>query len=95
MKTWIDGLPQIPFAYHQLPEGGEWMTREEAASCLGIGEFHLNSLMANTRRIDPVCTADRKPAVTRASVEAEKHWRDTAPRWCKALRLFKDIARSF
>ncbi|MFD8479379.1 DNA-binding protein [Kitasatospora sp. NPDC059673] len=95
MKTWIDGLPQIPFGYRQLPHGGEWMTREEAASCLGIGEFHLNSLMANIRRIDPVCTTDGEVAVTRASVEAEKHWRATAPRWRKVLRLLKDIAGSF
>ncbi|MEV7215331.1 DNA-binding protein [Kitasatospora cineracea] len=95
MKTWIDGLPKVPFAYRELPPGGEWMTREEAASCLGIGEFHLNSLMGNTRRIDPVCTADRKLALTRTSVEAEKRWRASASRWRKVLRLLKDVARSF
>ncbi|GAA2103145.1 hypothetical protein GCM10009759_38200 [Kitasatospora saccharophila] len=95
MKPWRDSLPQIPFAYRALPPDGAWMTREEAAACLGIGEFHFNSLMTNTHRIDPVRTTDRQLAVTRASVEAEQHWRATAPRRRKALRLLKDIARSF
>ncbi|MGX4735044.1 DNA-binding protein [Kitasatospora griseola] len=95
MKTWMDGLPQIPFAYRALPEGGEWMTREDAASSLGVGEFHLNALTHNTHRIDMVRTADKKLAVTRVSVEAEKHWRATAPRRRKVLRLLKDTALSF
>ncbi|MFJ8444342.1 hypothetical protein [Kitasatospora griseola] len=104
MKSWRDGLPQIPFAYRALPQGGEWMTREAAASCLGGREFHVNLLMAGARRVDAVRTADGEPAVTRADgepavtragVEAEKHWRATAPRRRKLLRLLKDTALSF
>ncbi|MFJ3791370.1 DNA-binding protein [Kitasatospora sp. NPDC090091] len=94
MKTWTDDLPQIPFAYRSLPEGGEWMTREEAASYLGIGEFHLNALTHGTHRIDMVRTTGKELAVTRASVEAERHWRATAPRWRKALRLLKDTLKA-
>ncbi|MGW4697811.1 DNA-binding protein [Kitasatospora cineracea] len=94
MKTWTDDLPQIPFSCCDLPEGGEWMTQEEAATYLGIGPLHLNGLMLNTHRIDLVRTSGKDLVVTRASVEAEKHWRDTAPRWRKLLRLFKDIVLS-
>ncbi|MFE6867680.1 hypothetical protein ACFVFS_14045 [Kitasatospora sp. NPDC057692] len=93
--TWTDKLPQIPFSYHNLPEGGEWMTREEAASYLGIGPVHLNALTHNTHRLDMVRTTGKDLAITRASVEAEKHWRATAPRWRKTLRLLKDILLSF
>ncbi|WP_371774321.1 DNA-binding protein [Streptomyces sp. NBC_01438] len=95
MKTWTDYLPQIPFSCCDLPEGGEWMTQEEAASSLGIGPIHLNALTHNTHRIDLVRTTGKELAVTRASVDAEKHWRATAPRWRKALRLLKDIVLSF
>ncbi|GLW59321.1 hypothetical protein Kpho01_73310 [Kitasatospora phosalacinea] len=94
VKTWTDDLPQIPFSCCDLPEGGEWMTQEEAASYLGIGPIHLNGLTHNTHRIDLVRTTGKDLVVTRASVEAEKHWRVTAPRWRKLLRLFKDIALS-
>ncbi|MFE9853470.1 DNA-binding protein [Streptomyces sp. NPDC005576] len=95
MKTWTDDLPQIPFAYRDLPEGGEWMTREEAASSLGIGELHLNALLMNTHRIAMVrTTTGRELAVTRASVEAEKQWRATASHWHKALRLLKDTLKA-
>ncbi|WP_282203113.1 DNA-binding protein [Kitasatospora fiedleri] len=94
MNTWTATLPQIPFSCCDLPEGGEWMTQEEAASHLGIGLVHLSGLTHNTRRIDLVRTTGRDPVVTRASVEAEKHWRVTAPRWRKILRLLKDIGFS-
>jgi hypothetical protein len=94
VKTWTDSLPQVPFPYRGLPAGGPWMTQEEAASCLGIGPYHLNVLTSVTRRIDMVRTAGEELAVTRASVEAEQHWRTTAAPWRKVLRLLKDIARA-
>ncbi|MFC8448228.1 hypothetical protein [Kitasatospora sp. NPDC057223] len=95
MTTWTDNLPQIPFSCCDLPEGGEWMTQEEAASCLGIGPIHLNTLTHSTHRIDMVRTTGRDLAVTRASVEAERLWRATAPRWRKVLRLLEDIGLPF
>ncbi|MEU6238237.1 DNA-binding protein [Kitasatospora sp. NPDC047058] len=93
MKTWTDSLPQIPFAYRDLPAGGQWMTQEEAASWLGIGQYHLNVLTAVTHRIDLVRTTGREFAVTRASVEAEKDWRTTASFGQKVLRLLKDVPK--
>ncbi|WP_407914057.1 hypothetical protein [Kitasatospora sp. NE20-6] len=94
MKTWTDRLPQIPFAYRDLPPDGPWTTREEAASCLGIGPYHLNVLTDITHRIDMVRTTGKELAVTRASVEAEKNWRTTATPWRKIRRLLKDVLRA-
>ncbi|GAA2787792.1 hypothetical protein ACFQ0M_45905 [Kitasatospora aburaviensis] len=94
MKTWIDDLPQVPFPYRDLPPGGEWMTREEAAARLGVGEYHLNALTHGTRRIDLVRTTGPELALTRASVEAEKRWRDTANVGQKAWRLVKDLLKA-
>ncbi|MFD7449698.1 hypothetical protein [Kitasatospora sp. NPDC059827] len=96
MKTWTDRLPQIPFPYHALPPDGPWLTQEETASYLGIGEYHLNTLTCVTHRIDMVrTTTDKKFACTRASVEAEKEWRDTAKLWRKILRLLRDSLKQF
>ncbi|MER6299228.1 hypothetical protein ABT247_06585 [Kitasatospora sp. NPDC001539] len=96
MKTRTDRLPQIPFRYDALPPDGPWMTQEEAAAYLGVGPYHLNSLIGNTHRIEIVrTTTDRKFACTRASVEAEKEWRDTAKVRRKALRLIGDWFKQF
>ncbi|MFJ4190880.1 hypothetical protein [Kitasatospora sp. NPDC089509] len=50
MKSWIDDLPQIPFRYRDLPPDGPWMTREEAGTYLGIGQYHMNALTSVTPR---------------------------------------------
>ncbi|MFJ8474460.1 DNA-binding protein [Kitasatospora sp. NPDC094011] len=94
MKRWIDDLPQIPFRYRDLPPDGPWMTMEEAGTHLGIGHYHMNALTAVTHRIDMVRTTGKELAVTRASVEAEKHWRTTATVRQKLWRLFKDILKN-
>ncbi|MEE1789275.1 DNA-binding protein [Streptomyces sp. BE308] len=85
----------MAFSCCDLPEGGEWTTQEEAASFPGIGPIHLNALTHNAHRIGLIRTTGKDPAVTRASVEAEKHWRATAPRRRKVLRLLKDTVLSF
>ncbi|WP_395298789.1 hypothetical protein ACF9IK_36900 [Kitasatospora hibisci] len=70
-----------------MPAGG-------TAAHLGVDEYHLNALTHGTRWIDLARTTGPELALTRASAEAEKHWRDTATVGQKAWRLVKDLLKA-
>ncbi|MBM9507924.1 DNA-binding protein [Actinacidiphila acididurans] len=67
-----------------------WMSESEAARQLGVSVLRIGALVSCDH-----LTLAKNPAghvgITAASVRTEKHWKQTASRKAKLIRLLKDM----